>query len=138
VTLFSKAHAGLFRATGGRIGSKFGGVPTLLLHHLGAKSGKHRTTPVYYLADGDNVVIVASRGGSQESPGWYYNLKANPAASVELKGEKRAVTARQATAEERERLWPLVVEMYSDYAVYQTRTEREIPVMILEPNGASA
>jgi len=113
-------------------------APTLLLNHLGAKSHTRRTTPLLYLSDGDDVVIVASRGGSPKSPGWYHNLKAHPATTVELKGEKRAVTARQATPAERGRLWPRLVEMYSDYAVYQSRADREIPVMVLEPGRAGA
>lgn len=138
-TLVTKIHVAVFRLTGGRLGSTSGRIaPTLLLNHVGAKSGKKRTTPLLYLDDGANVVLVASRGGSRKNPGWYHNLKANPATKVELKGEKRDVRARQATADERERLWPQLVEMYGDYAVYQTRTEREIPVLILEPSGESA
>jgi deazaflavin-dependent oxidoreductase (nitroreductase family) len=132
--MFTKVHVAVFRATGGRIGSSSGGNgPTLLLNHVGAKSGKRRTTPLLYLADGDDVVLVASRGGSKKNPGWYHNLVANPETTVELRGEKRAVVAREATPEERRRVWPMVIEMYSDYDVYQSRTERKIPVLILAP-----
>lgn len=139
VNAFTTGHVAIFRATGGKIGSHVpGGGPMLLLNHVGGKSGKHRTTPLQFYPDGDDIVLIASKGGARRSPGWYHNLKANPETTVELKGEKPAVTAREASAEERKRLWPRIVAMYSDYAVYQTRTDREIPVLILERAGKAA
>jgi deazaflavin-dependent oxidoreductase (nitroreductase family) len=105
----------------------------LLLDHVGRKSGVKRTTALLYLVDGDNLVIVASRGGSDAMPAWWLNLQANGNTTVQVGRERRPVLARQATIEEKSDLWPRLVEMYSDYAVYQTRTTREIPVIILSP-----
>ncbi len=86
-----------------------------------------------YVRDGDNVVIIASKGGHPRHPAWFHNLRANPAAEVQIGPERRAVLARVATPGERERLWPKVVEAYAGYDVYQRRTEREIPLVVLEP-----
>jgi deazaflavin-dependent oxidoreductase (nitroreductase family) len=106
----------------------------LLLDHVGAKSGTKRTTPLLYIPDGDDVVIVASKGGFPKHPAWYHNLKANPDTTVQIRGERRDVHARIATPEERERLWPRAVKSYSGYTDYQTRSKgREIPLVILEP-----
>jgi deazaflavin-dependent oxidoreductase (nitroreductase family) len=105
----------------------------LLLNHVGAKSGKQRTNPLAYLRDGDDLVIVASKGGSARNPAWFHNLRANPDTSVQVGPERRAVHARVANAAERERLWPKVLDVYSGYRGYQERTEREIPLVILEP-----
>jgi deazaflavin-dependent oxidoreductase (nitroreductase family) len=86
-----------------------------------------------YLRDGADIAIVASRGGSDATPAWWLNLKANPATTVQIGRKRLPVVAREATADEKARLWPRLVEMYPDYAVYQTRTERQIPVVILSP-----
>jgi deazaflavin-dependent oxidoreductase (nitroreductase family) len=107
----------------------------LLLDHVGAKSGAARTTPLAYLMDGDDIVIVASKGGDPKHPSWYHNLLAHPDTVVQIGSDRRAVHARTATAAERERLWPQVVAMYDGYAGYQRRTEREIPLVILEPRS---
>ena len=123
VNAFTQGHVAIFRATGG---------PMLLLNHVGAKSGKHRTTPLQYFPDGEDIVLIASKGGARKNPGWYHNLKANPITTVELRGEKCSVQVREATPPERAELWPRIVEMYDDYAVYQTRTDREIPLLVLE------
>lgn len=104
-----------------------------LIDHVGAKSGKKRTSPLLYIEDGDNVVIVASKGGYEKSPAWFYNLKANPDTTVQIGGEIRPVRARVASEEERERLWPKAVDVYPSYQQYQDRTSREIPVVVLEP-----
>ena len=128
------AHTLLYRATGGLIGHRVPGVPPmLLLDHVGAKSGKRRTTPLAYLADGDRIVIVASKGGHPRHPAWYHNLRANPRTTVQVGRRKLDVDARVAGPEERERLWPRVVDLYEGYAGYQQRTDREIPLVILEP-----
>jgi deazaflavin-dependent oxidoreductase (nitroreductase family) len=129
----TKANVAIYRSSGGRFGGRIKGAPVLLLDHVGRKSGKSRTTPVLYLTSGDDVVIVASRGGSDAQPAWWLNLKANPATTVQIGRERRNVVAREATAEERAELWPRLTAMYGDYAVYQTRTSREIPVVILSP-----
>lgn len=127
------AHARLYRASGGRLGKRVPGLPPmLLLEHVGAKSGKPRTSVLLYVEDGDDIVIVASKGGYPEHPAWFHNLKANPEATVQIGPERRAVRARVATKAERERLWPRAVEAYSGYADYQQKAEREIPMVILE------
>jgi deazaflavin-dependent oxidoreductase (nitroreductase family) len=107
----------------------------LLLDHVGAKSGKKRTTPLVYLRDGDDVVIVASKGGSPRHPAWFHNLRANPATTVQIGRRRIQVTARVASDSERSRLWPKVVELYSGYQGYQgyqDRTSRQIPLVILD------
>ena len=105
----------------------------LLLDHVGAKSGTKRTSPLLYVEDGEDVVIVASKGGFPKHPAWFHNLMANPDTTVQIGSEQRAVHARVATPEERERLWPLAVKAYHGYEDYQARTNREIPLVILEP-----
>jgi deazaflavin-dependent oxidoreductase (nitroreductase family) len=129
----------LYRVSGGRVGNGIPGFPEvrgklLLLDHVGAKSGKKRTSPLLYFRDGDDVVVIASKGGYPKNPAWYYNLMANPEARVQIRGERRQVRARLATAAERERLWPQAVQTYKGYADYQARSKgREIPLVILEP-----
>lgn len=128
-----KGHTAIFRLTGGRIGGKMVGGPVLLLHHVGAKSGKKRISPLLYLRDGDRVVIVASKGGYTKHPGWFHNLKAHPDTLVELPREgKVAVQAREASAEEHDTLWPRVVDLYKGYAAYQKSTSRKIPIIVLD------
>lgn len=129
-------HTALYRVSGGRIGHTIPGVGgrMLLLDHVGAKSGTRRTSPLLYFPDGDDVVIVASKGGYPKHPSWYHNLMANPDTEVQVGRERRKVHARVATAEERERLWPRAVKSYHGYADYQVRSKgREIPLVILEP-----
>ena len=129
-----KGHVAIYRATGGRIGHKPpGGPPMLLLDHVGAKSGTKRTAPLIYIADGEDVAIVASKGGYPKHPAWFHNLKAHPETTVQIGTEKRAVRARVATPEERARLWPMAVDVYSGYEGYQARAGREIPIIVLEP-----
>lgn len=127
-------HALIYRASGGLIGHKMPGAPpTLLLTHVGAKSGQKRISPLTYTkGDGDDLVLVASKGGYPKNPAWFHNLKANPDTVVQVGREHRPVHARVATPEERERLWPRVVENYAGYADYQKRTDRQIPLVILE------
>jgi deazaflavin-dependent oxidoreductase (nitroreductase family) len=112
-----------------------GGPPMLLLDHVGAKSGRRRTTPLVYLRDGNDIVIVASKGGAPRHPAWYHNLLANPDTTVQIGRRRIPVKARVTTAQERSRLWPRVVDTYSGYAGYQKRTKREIPLVILEPRA---
>jgi deazaflavin-dependent oxidoreductase (nitroreductase family) len=128
------AHARIYRATNGLVGHRIPGLPPmLLLDHVGAKSGTKRTTALLYVDDGADVVIVASKGGYPKHPAWFHNIRANPDTTVQIASERRAVHARVADPEERERLWPRVVAAYHDYARYQERTDREIPLVILEP-----
>jgi deazaflavin-dependent oxidoreductase (nitroreductase family) len=127
-------HTTAYRLTGGLIGHRFPGAPpSLLLDHVGAKSGTKRTTPLTYARDGDAFVIVASKGGHPKHPAWFHNLRAHPDTTIQVGSRRLPVRARVATAEERTRLWPKVVDTYGGYAGYQKRTEREIPLVILEP-----
>jgi deazaflavin-dependent oxidoreductase (nitroreductase family) len=127
------AHTAVYRGSGGLIGHRIPGVPPmLLLEHVGAKSGKHRTHPLAYVRDGDDLVIVASKGGYHRHPAWYHNLRANPDTKVQVGRENRDVRARLATAEERPRLWKKAVEVWPGYDGYQKRTDREIPLVVLE------
>ena len=105
----------------------------LLLDHVGAKSDVKRTSPLLYLDDGPNLVIIASKGGHPRHPAWFHNLRANPETTAQVGSERRPVRARLATPEERQRLWPRAVKTYGNYAQYQRRTARQIPVVILEP-----
>ena len=141
IRLGSKAQARVFRLTNGRIGRRWRvgagfskPVPTLLLEHVGRKSGKHFRTPLVYLEDGPNIVIVASQGGLPSNPQWYRNLLATPDVWVDLPGERRRpVRALEAKAEERAALWPKLLDLYADFAKYDAWTERAIPVLVLEP-----
>jgi F420H(2)-dependent quinone reductase len=106
----------------------------LLLDHVGAKSGTRRTAPLLYVEDGEDVVIVASKGGYPKHPAWYHNLLANPDTEAQIGSEVRRVHARVATPEERERLWGLAVKAYRGYEDYAARSKgREIPLIVLEP-----
>jgi deazaflavin-dependent oxidoreductase (nitroreductase family) len=136
----AKAQVWTYRRTDGRVGGtwRVGAgfrkpVPTLLLDHRGRKSGKAFTTPLLYLVDGPNVVVVGSQGGLPKHPQWYLNLVAQPDTQVQIRAEHRPVRARTANPDERARLWPLLVDAYADFDNYRSWTEREIPVVILEP-----
>jgi deazaflavin-dependent oxidoreductase (nitroreductase family) len=134
VNVVTAAHVGVYRATGGRLPfGPFGGGQTVLVDHVGRRSGTKRTTPLFYLADGDDIVIVASKGGSHKHPAWWLNLREMDATEIHLRSERRRVTVRQATPEEKQRLWPRLVSIYPPYEAYQQRTERDIPVVLLEP-----
>ena len=129
-----QGHTAVYRATGGLIGHRVPGAPPmLLLDHVGAKSGAKRTSPLVYVRDGEDVVLVASKGGYPKSPGWFHNLKVNPDTEVQIGSEHRQVHAHVADPEERKRLWPMALKTYGGYADYQKRTEREIPLVILTP-----
>lgn len=130
----SRINTWLYRLTGGKIGGRWAyGAPVMLVTFTGRKTGKSRTTPLLYLRDGDAVITVASKGGSANHPKWFLNLEAHPECDVEIGREKRRMRARRATKDEKAKYWPLLVEMYPDYGVYQTRTQRDIPVVILSP-----
>jgi F420H(2)-dependent quinone reductase len=123
----------LYRATGGRVGHHVPGMPPmLLLDHIGAKSGERRTTPLIYTLDGDSVILVGSKGGYPRNPAWFHNLTAHPETMIQIGRERRAVRARPATPEEYPRMWAKAVEAYGTYAICAERTEREIPVVVLE------
>lgn len=129
-------HTVAYRVTGGLIGQRVPGVGAkmLLLDHVGAKSGQKRTSPLLYIPanDGDDVAIIASKGGHPKNPAWLYNLRANPDTTVQIGREKRPVRAREAAGEERDDLFAEAAGRYSDYETYQARTDRKIPVVVLE------
>ena len=131
--LGSGAHAGVYRATGGKLFGRMGKSPILLLNTVGRKSGKKRTSPLLYAMDGEDFVIIASKGGASAHPAWYLNLMANPEATVEIEDREVRVRAEEADSEEKSRLWQKMVEMYPAYDAYQEKTEREIPLLILHP-----
>jgi deazaflavin-dependent oxidoreductase (nitroreductase family) len=128
-------HVLAYRLSGGLIGGRIPpfGAKMLLLDHVGAKSRRKRTIALVYIEDGDDLVLVASKGGFPRHPAWFHNLTANPDVTVQTGPRRRKVHARRATDAERARLWPRVVDAYSGYEGYQRRTEREIPLVILEP-----
>jgi deazaflavin-dependent oxidoreductase (nitroreductase family) len=129
-----RLHTVAYRLSHGVVGHRVpGGPPMLLLDHVGAKSGTRRTTPLVYVRDGENVVLVASKGGHPRHPAWFHNLKANPDTQIQVGSRTIPVRARAATAQERPRLWKRAVEVYSGYEGYQRRTQREIPLVVLEP-----
>ena len=123
----------VYRVSDGRFGARFAGAPVCLLTTQGRKSGQRRTVPLLFLADGDDLVVVASQGGAPAHPGWYFNLVADLTAEVQLGGRRFAVTARTVGAEERATLWPRLVAIYPPYEAYQHRTPRSIPVVRLSP-----
>ncbi len=127
-------HAALYRATGGLVGGRVPGLPSLLLlDHVGAHSGKRRTTPLVYMPDGENLLIVASKGGHPRHPAWLHNLRAHPDTEVQIRSRRIPVHAREASPEERLRLWPRAAEYNPHWARYRERTSREIPLVLLEP-----
>lgn len=129
--LFGEEHVRVYRETGGERGYHWRGTTILLLTTRGRTSGEDRTTPLIHRTDGDRWVIVASKGGAPANPSWFENLQADPEARIEVKGEQIPVLASTAQGEERARLWKLMCEVWPAYADYQTKTEREIPVVVL-------
>ena len=126
-------HTFIYASTNGAIGGRIANCPVLLLTTKGRKTSKRRTIPLLYLADGDNVVLVASNGGATKHPTWYLNLQSNPEAQIQVKGIKQRVRAEKGKAEEKQRLWPMLTAMYPGYKRYQEITSRDIPVVILRP-----
>jgi deazaflavin-dependent oxidoreductase (nitroreductase family) len=123
-----------FRANDGKVGGPFQGLPLVLVHHIGAKSGIERVNPLVYQRLGDDsVAVFASKGGAPTNPDWYYNLVANPNASIEIGTERFDVTARVAPADERERIWETQKKAFPNFAEYETAAgDREIPVVVLD------
>ena len=128
----SKVHQFLYRISGGKIGSYFG-APTLLLTTTGRKSGKQRTTPLYYVDDNNRWAVVASNAGSENHPAWYLNLQKTPSAKVQISEKQYDVNARVANEDERDRLWTQFLEIFAGYETYQEQTNREMPIILLEP-----
>jgi deazaflavin-dependent oxidoreductase (nitroreductase family) len=131
--LFYAIHRIIYRLSGGRIFIRSLGCPVILLTTTGRRSGEPRTAPIFGFPEGQSIVVVPSNAGKEHYPSWYFNLRANPEAQVQLGRETRRLKAREATAEEIERLWPVLVRRYGGFEVYKQRTERHIPGLILEP-----
>ena len=130
---FNQAVIDEFRANDGKVNGYFAGANMLLLHTIGAKSGQSRTNPMVYVPDGDRIVVIASKGGGDSNPDWYYNLLANPIVTVELGNEKFQARAIAVTDEpERSRLYAKMVEHRSGFAEYEQKTTRKIPAVVLE------
>jgi len=136
--MITGTHEFWYRLTGGWVGGNILGTPILLLETKGRKSGRVRTTPLLYLRDGDDMVVVASYGGSDHDPDWWRNLADDPQATVQVMSDRTPVRAQRASATEKERLWPRLTRMYPQYDAYQRRTSRDIPVVILRPQGNGA
>jgi deazaflavin-dependent oxidoreductase (nitroreductase family) len=130
--LFGEEHVRVYRETDGERGYHWRGTTILLLTSDGRNSGEPRTTPLIQRTDGEHWVVVASKGGSPENPSWYENLRANADATIQVKGEVIPVRASTAEGEERERLWSLMTDVWPAYDEYQTKTSREIPVVVFE------
>lgn len=129
----NRAHPLLLRATGGRIGGRVFKAPVLLLTTTGRKTGKERTVPLLYLREGDRIAVVGSYGGDARDPLWVHNVRADPAVRVEIDGQRMPMRASIASADDKARVWPKFVELYRYYDSYQRRTEREIPLVWLDP-----
>ena len=131
--LYGKEHVERYRATDGEEGHIWErGSTVALLTTTGRKSGEQRTTPLIYGTSGDDHIVVASQGGEDEHPTWYLNLQANPEAELQVKGDRFKVRARDATPEEKPEMWKQMTAQWPDYDAYQQRTDREIPVVVLE------
>jgi deazaflavin-dependent oxidoreductase (nitroreductase family) len=128
-----KLNVPLYRATRGRLFGHLDRAPVLLLTTTGRKSGVKRTAPVVYLADGKRMIVIGSNAGNERTPAWALNLRAHPDAEVEVRADRRSVTARVAEGEEREALWRRKNEQYPGFDHYRTRTKRDISVFVLEP-----
>lgn len=130
----SRAHRMVLRVTGGRVLSSPLGMPAVELHTVGRNSGRSRSTMLTApVIDGERVVLIASKGGDDRDPDWYRNLMAHPEIELTMAGRRRPMLARRASAEEKAELWPRVVAAYKGYGTYQSRTQRDIPLVICEP-----
>jgi len=134
IRLMTALNIWVFRATKGRLGGRFArGAPVCLVTTTGRRSGQRRTVALIYLADGPNVVLVASKGGAPDHPGWYKNLVAHPDVEIQVWDRVIPVTARTGTAEDKKRVWPEMTRQWPDYDKYQAGTARDIPVVLLRP-----
>lgn len=133
LSLRGEEHVRVYRETGGESGYLWNGVPTLLLTVTGRTSGRGLTSALIFARDGDDLLVVASKGGAPQAPQWYLNLTANPQVHVQVKAIRTTAIARTATAEEKPRLWKILTDVWPNYDVYQSRTDRVIPVVVLTP-----
>jgi deazaflavin-dependent oxidoreductase (nitroreductase family) len=133
--LFGQEHVERYRETDGEEGHEWNGTNVLILTTTGRRSGEARSTPLIYGTHGDDYLVVASKGGAPEHPAWYFNLLSDPEVEVQVLGERFPARARTATAEERPELWSTMTERWPAYDEYQTKTDREIPVVVLEKSA---
>jgi deazaflavin-dependent oxidoreductase (nitroreductase family) len=135
LTLVGEEHVRRYQETDGEVGHLWNGVPTLVLTTTGRKSGEQRNSAMIYGKDGDSYVVIASQGGMPTHPNWYHNLSAEPHVQVQAGATKTAAVARTAEGDERDRLWKLMTGIWPNFDTYQTRTDRVIPVVVLEPTS---
>jgi len=131
--LFGDEHVRRYEATGGKVGHDWNGTNVLILRAKGRTSGETRKVPLIYGRDGDSYVVVASKGGAPENPGWYRNLMAHPDIEVQVEDRVIPVKARTGSAEDKRRVWPTMTRIWPDYDKYQAGTKRDIPVVLLTP-----
>ena len=132
--LHGQEHVDRYLATDGAEGHDWNGTQALILFTTGRRSGAQRTTPLIYERHGDDYLVVASKGGTPENPDWYLNLEADPDVEIQVKGDRLRARARAATPEEKPELWSIMTKEWPDYDNYQTKTDRDIPVVVLEPS----
>lgn len=130
-SLFGDEHIAQYEATGGKVGHDWNGTSCLILRVKGRKSGQLRKFALIYGRDGDDYVLIASKGGYPKNPGWYENLVANPDCEIQVWGDVIPVTARTGTAADKKRVWPAMVQQWPDYDNYQAGSPRDIPVVLL-------
>jgi deazaflavin-dependent oxidoreductase (nitroreductase family) len=133
LSLRGEEHVRRYRETGGEVGFLWNGVPALLLTTIGRKTQEPRTSALIFGLDGDDYLVVASTGGSPRHPSWYLNLCANPGAEIQVRAQHIPVIARTASDEDKPRLWKIMTELWPNYDVYQSRTDRKIPLVVLRP-----
>ena len=138
IRLIGRVHAWVWRLTRGRLVNGIGAAPFILLTTKGRKTGRARMTPVLYLQDGDDLIVVASFGGNDVHPAWYLNLEDCPEAEVMIRGERRRMTSRKLSFDEKRVVWPRLVKAYPQFEIYQQRTSREIPLLRLTAKIESA
>ena len=133
LALVGQDHVHAYRDTNGETGYLWNGVPTLLLTVSGRRTGRDHTSALIFARDGNDYLVVASMGGAPKHPNWYLNLQADPKARIQVKDEHIDVTAQTATGQDKPRLWKIVSAVWPNYDVYQSRTDRDIPVVVLSP-----
>ena len=132
-SLFGDDHVRQYEATGGKVGHDWNDTSCLILHTIGRKSGQTRKFPLIYGRDGDDYVIIASKGGAPQHPGWYVNLLAHPEVAIQVWERVIPITARTGTAADKARVWPMMATQWPGYDTYQAKAERDIPVVLLSP-----
>ena len=137
ITLIGDEHVRQYRATDGEVGYIWNGAPILLLTTTGRRSGEAKTSALIFGRDGDDYLIVGSMGGAPKHPSWYLNLSANPDVEIQVRGDCIPAVARTASDDEKSRLWQIMTEVWPNYDVYQTRTDRSIPVVVISPQERS-